>query len=198
MLPVEASSRRDLILVDIRSPMERATSFLPASLSLTLSAWTPMQRTLDLLETLDGEVKGLVVHCTSGVRSKKLRETFADETSLPVYDLEGGLRAWEAEGLPVCRLDPKKAEPLESLLEYRDLLLRRVSGERATAPCPVLAECFRRARVRWDAPTVEGLYSVLDWVGIAAFHKGEQRCNVAEHLVGMYARLRSLDRRPSC
>ena len=197
MHPAEVVCRPDLVLVDLRCPTERSSAqgFLAPSLSLPLSAWTEMQRTLDLLETLD-DVKGIVVHCTSGGRSKKLRATFADETSLPVFDLEGGIRAWEASGLPVCRV---RAEPVDrvfdGVLDYRRDLLARVSGERAAVPCPLLSECFRRARARWDAPTVESLDRVLNWIGVATFREGGHLRDVAEDLVGMYMRLRTLDKR---
>jgi thioredoxin 1/putative thioredoxin len=43
-----------------------------------------------------------VLYCRSGDKTKELSERLAEQ-GMPVAFLEGGLLAWEAEGLPIQR-----------------------------------------------------------------------------------------------
>lgn len=205
MHPADVVRSRDLVLVDIRTPEERRSSagFIPASLALPASSWNSTDATLSMLGTLD-DVRGLVVHCTSGRRSESAHEALSKQTALPVFNLEGGLLAWEAEGLPVCRVRQEAVEGLESILDYRRHLLSCVVGvnaelslDRGTSPepCRVLTECFRRAHVSWDEPSIDGLYRVLDWCAVATFRAGGQLHSIKDNLVDMVGLLEALERR---
>jgi rhodanese-related sulfurtransferase len=204
MLPADVVRRRDLVLVDIRETVERRapeTGFLPASLALPPASWSSTEGTLAMLGTLD-DVRGIVVHCLSGRRSEEARAILSKRTPLPIFDLEGGVLAWEAEGLPVCRVLREPVDPPKSLIDYRRHLLACFVGanaelalDRGMSPEPdrVLAECFRRARVPWEEPTIAGLYRVLDWSGVAMFRAGGRLRDIADNLVRMHAILRTIE-----
>ena len=53
-----------------------------------------------LIKGLD-KTKPYFVYCASGVRSGKAAEKMKEEGFEKVYTLEGGLKAWQAAGLPV-------------------------------------------------------------------------------------------------
>ena len=53
-----------------------------------------------LIKGLD-KTKPYFVYCASGVRSAKVAAKMESEGFEKVYLLEGGIKAWEAEGLPV-------------------------------------------------------------------------------------------------
>lgn len=211
MRPADVVRSRDLVLVDIRGEDERRSEmgFLPASLAFPPSSWDDCAGTLAMLDTLD-EVRGLVLYCTSGRRSAEALVGLSARTRLPLFGLDGGLLGWEAEGFPVCR----PASPPSSLrgglgaptdpLAFRRHLLACVVGVNAELaldhgatpePCRLLHECFRRADVRWDAPTVDGLRRVLDWCAVASFRAGGDLDAIADHLTHMVATLASLAER---
>jgi thioredoxin 1/putative thioredoxin len=61
------------------------------------------------LETIESRLAELhmlkgqpVLYCRSGDRAKELSEKLAEQ-GMPVAFLEGGLLAWEADGLPIER-----------------------------------------------------------------------------------------------
>jgi len=53
-----------------------------------------------LIKGLD-KTKPYFVYCASGVRSGKAADKMKEEGFEKVYTLEGGLKAWQAAGLPV-------------------------------------------------------------------------------------------------
>jgi thioredoxin 1/putative thioredoxin len=69
---------------------------LPTAINIPLET---VEQRLDELQTLPGQP---VVYCRAGDKSKELSERLAEQGS-PVAFLEGGLLAWEAEGLPIQR-----------------------------------------------------------------------------------------------
>lgn len=85
------------LLVDVREPAEHATARIDGARSVPLDE-------LDgtTLHCPDGQ--RLVLHCQSGRRSlagcERLR---AGSTALDIYNLEGGILAWQQAGLPVER-----------------------------------------------------------------------------------------------
>jgi len=100
----------EVVVIDVREPAEHSTKKIDGTILL------PVGRicTGDLPE-LGG--KKLVVHCLKGGRGenacqKILSEQFEGE----IYNLEGGIEAWEAAGLPVekgCR----KVLPLDRQMQ---------------------------------------------------------------------------------
>ncbi|NUO51403.1 MAG: hypothetical protein HOV80_21320 [Polyangiaceae bacterium] len=204
--PADFATRRDLVLVDLRPTSERAeVGFLPASLSLPRSTWGDAEAPLAELAALD-DVSAIALYCTSGRRSLDARAALEALSAIPVMNLEGGFLAWEAAGLPVCRVSKPPAEHPRSVLEYRRHLLACFVGANAelaldqgarAEPYQMLLDCFERAGVPWEEPTIDGLYRVLDWASIATFRAGGNLADIAENVGGMVAMLRALEQETS-
>ncbi len=201
--PTDFAARRDVVLVDLRPTSERRSEvgFLPASLSLPRATWDTAEATLAELAALD-DVSAIALYCTSGRRSAEARAALEAESAIPVWSLEGGVLAWEAAGLPVCRVAPAPAQSPRTVMEYRRHLLACFVGANAelaldtdarAEPYQMLLECFERARVSWDEPTVEGLYRVVDWAAIATFRAGGSLAGIAENVGSMVAMLGAID-----
>lgn len=202
--PADFATRRDLVLVDLRPASERRSEvgFLPASLSLPKATWDDAEPTLVELAALD-DVKAIALYCTSGRRSAEARESLEKQSALPVWNLEGGVLAWEAAGLPVCRLSKAPPDFPRSVLEYRRHLVACFVGANAeialdsgarAEPYEMLLGCFERAGVPWEEPTIDGLYRVLDWAAVTTFRAGGSLADIAENVGGMVTMLRALER----
>lgn len=89
----------DAIIVDVREPAEHMSEKIKGATLLPLNAISQN----DLPPT---QGKKLVIHCRSGKRSTNACEKLlAKDPELEVYNLEGGISAWEAAGYPVVRPD---------------------------------------------------------------------------------------------
>ena len=204
--PADFAARRDLVLVDLRPTSERSeVGFLPASLSLPRSTWDDAEATLVELAALEN-VNAIALYCTSGRRSLEARAALEERSAIPVWNLEGGFLAWAAAGLPVCRVSKAPAEHPRSVLEYRRHLLACFVGANAelaldkgarAEPYQMLLECFERAGVPWEEPTIDGLYRVVDWAAIATFRAGGNLADIAENVGGMVSMLRALEHETS-
>ncbi|HUO44216.1 MAG TPA: rhodanese family protein [Burkholderiales bacterium] len=87
--------RGEAVLIDVREPAEYRAAHIPAATLLPLGQ---VGRTA--LPGVDG--KKLVMHCKAGKRGQEACDKLTREnTSLEVYNLEGGIEAWEKAGLPV-------------------------------------------------------------------------------------------------
>ncbi|MGE0753749.1 MAG: rhodanese-like domain-containing protein [Alphaproteobacteria bacterium] len=89
-------ANKEAVLIDVREPAEYASKHIPGSLLLPVSSCCSAA----LPEYSKG--KKIVVHCQKGGRGAMACEklTFED-AGLELYNLEGGILAWEAAGLPV-------------------------------------------------------------------------------------------------
>lgn len=85
-----------VVAVDTREPAAFARAHLPGAKNLPM---TEIQSRLAELHMLAGQP---VLYCRAGDQTKALAEKLAEE-GLPVAFLEGGMLAWEADGLPVER-----------------------------------------------------------------------------------------------
>lgn len=83
----ERLSANDTVLVDVRSPAERAVSILPGAI-------TPEEFEGQLEELGDCTV---VAYCTVGARSSKYARRMSRK-GVPVLNLEGSLLAWTHAG----------------------------------------------------------------------------------------------------
>ncbi len=87
----------EAVVVDVREPGEHASERIHGASSLPLS-----QVAHAGLPEIGG--KKLVLHCRSGRRSEEACKKLMQECAgFEVYNLEGGIAAWEASGLPVAR-----------------------------------------------------------------------------------------------
>jgi thioredoxin 1 len=89
-------SARAVVPVDTREAAAFGRAHLPTAVNIPLE--TVEQRIAEL-QMLEGQP---VLYCRAGDKSKALSEKLAEQGS-PVAFLEGGLLAWEAEGLPIQR-----------------------------------------------------------------------------------------------
>ena len=90
--------QRQVVAVDTREAAAFGRAHLPGAVSMPIEE-IPLR--LAELHMLPGEP---VLYCRSGDKTKELAERMAAEGT-PVAFLEGGLLAWEADGLPIERPD---------------------------------------------------------------------------------------------
>lgn len=92
--PQEFAALEGAHLIDVREPGELATVRTEEAQPLPMST---LQEHLD--ELPDGRV---YVLCQSGTRSARV-VAFLEEQGYDAVNVEGGIAAWEAAGLPVIR-----------------------------------------------------------------------------------------------
>lgn len=98
--PQEAKSlietRKDLALVDVRSPEELYEGSIPGSLLIPFSELAQGRKTLPT-------GKPLLLICAVGGRSYAVGQYFSGKGYGEIYNLAGGISAWKAAGLPLQR-----------------------------------------------------------------------------------------------
>jgi rhodanese-related sulfurtransferase len=83
------------VLIDVREPAEHAAKSIPGAKPVPLNQ-------ISAKSLPAHQDKKLVLHCGGGGRSAKACDKLAAELpGIETYNLEGGIRAWEAAGLPV-------------------------------------------------------------------------------------------------
>jgi thioredoxin 1/putative thioredoxin len=87
---------RAVVPIDTRDAAAFGRAHLPGAKNMPLEE---LEGRLAELHMLPGQP---VLYCRSGDKTKELSEKLAEQ-GLPVAFLEGGLLAWEAEGLPIQR-----------------------------------------------------------------------------------------------
>jgi rhodanese-related sulfurtransferase len=97
--PSVANSRIDeFLLLDVRAPSEFEHSHIQKSIPYPLSRFN-----VNEVSKMEGIQKGCLLICASGTRARQAAEKLTDNRIGPVFVLEGGLKAWESEGLPLIR-----------------------------------------------------------------------------------------------
>ena len=89
--------QKGFILIDVRSPEEHATGFIPGT-DLNIDFRAIQTRHRDIGAQLEDHI---VVYCQSGHRSNIAAETLADLGYTHVYNVSGSMNAWLAAGFPV-------------------------------------------------------------------------------------------------
>jgi rhodanese-related sulfurtransferase len=95
----QALSRGEIVLIDVREPMEYASERIHGALLYPLSTFDPALLPRD-------EQRPIVFHCGSGKRSAT---AFAASASAGVplrAHMRGGIGAWKLAGLPIVMIDP--------------------------------------------------------------------------------------------
>ncbi|MCF8237147.1 MAG: rhodanese-like domain-containing protein [Saprospiraceae bacterium] len=89
-------SKPDHILLDVRSPEETAQAKLPGAMEIDFYQ-------SDFLEKVDQlpKDKPVFVYCRSGNRSGQAMDKMKTLGFVEVYNLSGGITAWQAAGLPI-------------------------------------------------------------------------------------------------
>lgn len=83
-------------MIDVRTPEEFAEGHLTGAINIPLDQFDPAS-----LPDADGAER--VLYCRSGRRSGIAAEKLAKATSSTALHLDGGILAWEADGLPLAR-----------------------------------------------------------------------------------------------
>jgi rhodanese-related sulfurtransferase len=91
-------NREGAVVVDVCEPNEYQTGHIPGAINLPLSALPKRLPELDKHKS-----KPVIVACRSGNRSMKAAAMLRKQGFATVYNLSGGLLAWEKESLPVER-----------------------------------------------------------------------------------------------
>ena len=103
----EALANGEAMLIDVREPHEYAAERIPGALLYPLSTFDP-----GAVPTAAGGRK-LVLHCGGGGRSMRAAQALLAAGYAGLHNLDGGLRAWKAQGLPLVRVDPATGQVLE-------------------------------------------------------------------------------------
>ena len=96
-------NRKDAVLVDVREDKEHREGHIAGSVHVPLSGFS---RELNRLEAF--QRKPVIVGCRSGHRSGKAAGMLRKQGFEEVYNLKGGLLAWENAGLPLSTGKTKK------------------------------------------------------------------------------------------
>ncbi len=93
----EWMERGEATLVDVREPGEYMAERIDGAVSVPLAG-------VSAANVPASAGKKLVVHCLKGGRGAKACEKLlAEDPTLEVYNLTGGISAWDAAGFPVLR-----------------------------------------------------------------------------------------------
>ncbi len=108
--------RGEVLLVDVREPAEHRSECIEGAKLVPLSEVS--------LEKIGPSPLPLVLHCRSGRRSEQAcRKLLAENPELEIYNLEGGIVAWEAAGYPV-RKAKRSLAPMTGWCGMAKLLAR--------------------------------------------------------------------------
>ena len=95
----------EILLVDVREPNEYAFERIHGALLYPLSTFDP--------KSIPATGRKLVVQCAGGVRSMRAAQALVAAGHDHVINLEGGINAWKAAGLPLIRIDPASGQIVE-------------------------------------------------------------------------------------
>ena len=82
------------VLIDVREPAEHRAEKIPGSINIPASKFT-----IDNLA--DFKDKDIIVHCRTGNRSANAIRQLTDNHNYKLYNFDGGIEAWKAEGFKV-------------------------------------------------------------------------------------------------
>jgi len=90
------ASKKDVVVLDVRTPEEVAAGAIEGSTHLDI--YNPKFK--ETLEGMDKD-KPVMVYCAVGGRSGQAMKMMEKMGFKEVYNLSGGIRAWQSEGKPV-------------------------------------------------------------------------------------------------
>lgn len=102
--------KEDVFLLDVRTPAEFNAGYIEGAILIPLKnvpkedpVELPPEKLLAQCLCEIPENKPILVYCKSGTRSDAARDLLVDSGYRHVYNLEGGILTWKAEGYPtVC------------------------------------------------------------------------------------------------
>ncbi|HEX9207322.1 MAG TPA: rhodanese-like domain-containing protein [Steroidobacteraceae bacterium] len=96
----------EVLLIDVREANEFAFERIPGALLYPLSTFDPKA-----VPIVGG--KKLVMQCAAGGRSMRAAQALVAAGHAQVYNLEGGINAWKAQGLPLILVEPTTGQVVE-------------------------------------------------------------------------------------
>ncbi len=104
--PLEAvrlMNRDEAVLVDVREEAEMNDGFVAGSVHVPLSKFGDQVGALD-----ESRGKPIIVGCRSGHRSARAAGMLRKRGFEPVYNLRGGMMAWQGANLPLTKPGKRK------------------------------------------------------------------------------------------
>jgi len=93
---VQLINRRDPLVLDVREPGEYNTGHIAGAKHIPVAALKSR-----LSEVEKWKDKPVLVHCASGNRSQGAASTLKAAGFTEVFNLQGGMSAWQQAGMPV-------------------------------------------------------------------------------------------------
>ncbi|MBN8652495.1 MAG: rhodanese-like domain-containing protein [Cytophagales bacterium] len=94
----EVASKTEKIILDVRTPGEYKSGHLAEATLMNVNDSNFKQQ----ISTLQKN-KPVYVYCAAGVRSNKAAKILKQEGFTQVFELSGGIQAWQAAGKPVVK-----------------------------------------------------------------------------------------------
>jgi len=94
----QVAATKEKVVLDVRTPDEYNRGHLPDAKLMNVNDGNFKQQ----LSTLQKD-KPVYVYCAAGVRSNKAAKIMRQEGFTQVFELKGGLQAWQAAGKPVTK-----------------------------------------------------------------------------------------------
>ena len=93
----------DAFLLDVRTAGEYKEGFIGEALNISVS-----EIDSNMNKMPKDKETSILVYCQTGARSSKAAARLAKEGYQNVFNLNGGIAAWQTAGLPVVRKKPSK------------------------------------------------------------------------------------------
>ncbi|MBA7494581.1 Thiosulfate sulfurtransferase GlpE [subsurface metagenome] len=107
-------SQQEVVVLDVRTQDEYYSGHIPDALLIPLSE---LESRLDELNTADQ----ILVYCRSGKRSKEAASILVSNNFIHVYNIEGGIVQWQAQGFPVYTEQTPGASSEPIVPSYTDI-----------------------------------------------------------------------------
>jgi len=88
----------DFVILDVRTPGEYSEGHIENALNVDVMSESFTEEAGEL-----DKGKTYLIHCRSGGRSAKAAALMEQLGFADIYDIEGGILAWEKEGLPIMK-----------------------------------------------------------------------------------------------
>ncbi len=95
---ISVINKEDAVLIDVREPSEVQNGMIQNAIHIPMSAINKRLSELDKYKD-----RAVLVYCRSGNRSGSVCRTLTSRGFEKVYNLAGGIMAWEDEHLPVSK-----------------------------------------------------------------------------------------------
>lgn len=94
----QVTSKTDKVVLDVRTPAEFKSGHLAQATLMNVNDANFTQQ----INTLQKD-KPVYVYCAAGVRSSKAAKVLRQQGFTHVFELRGGIQAWQAAGKPVTQ-----------------------------------------------------------------------------------------------